>query len=255
MECRISKEEVKRAVWDCGVDKSPGPDGFSFSFYRHFWHVIEKDVFEAVDYFFMYGEIPNGCAGVLVNSVQSAFVAEDKILDGPFFLDEGSILVNGSPTETNFHFLDGLNIGSLSILKSLESIVVGFFNGQVRRVQASWVKVDENLNTGSFLVEVRTCCDIDSFTEVRVLQGRGINVADYIRLKLGNGENTRFWVDNWYEGGVIKELFPRMFALELNKNATVSSKLNASSLDNSFRRKARSGIEEYALKLFVLVSG
>ncbi|GKC36586.1 hypothetical protein Tco_1048970 [Tanacetum coccineum] len=51
--------------------------------------------------------------------------------------------------------------------------------------------------------------------------------GDYIRLKLGNGENTRFWVDNWYEGGVIKELFPRMFALELNKNATVSSKLNA----------------------------
>ncbi|GJS37283.1 hypothetical protein Tco_0535665 [Tanacetum coccineum] len=38
-----------------------GSDGFSFSFYRHFWPVIEKDVFEAVDYFFMYGEIPNGC--------------------------------------------------------------------------------------------------------------------------------------------------------------------------------------------------
>ncbi|GKF48200.1 hypothetical protein Tco_0141451, partial [Tanacetum coccineum] len=61
MERRISKEEVKRVVWDCGVDKSPGPDGFSFSFYRHFLLVIEKDVFEAVDYFFMYGEIPNGC--------------------------------------------------------------------------------------------------------------------------------------------------------------------------------------------------
>ncbi|GKG04182.1 hypothetical protein Tco_0314569, partial [Tanacetum coccineum] len=51
MERGISKEEVKRAVWDCGVDKSPGRDGFSFSFYRHFWPVIEKDVFEAVDYF------------------------------------------------------------------------------------------------------------------------------------------------------------------------------------------------------------
>ncbi|GJX25317.1 hypothetical protein Tco_0231613, partial [Tanacetum coccineum] len=49
---RISKEEVKRAVWDCGVDKSLGPDGFSFSFYRHFWPVIEKDGFKAVDYFF-----------------------------------------------------------------------------------------------------------------------------------------------------------------------------------------------------------
>ncbi|GKB80793.1 RNA-directed DNA polymerase, eukaryota [Tanacetum coccineum] len=132
MEHRISKEEVKRAVWDCGVDKSLGPDGFSFSFYRHFWPVIEKDVFEAVDYFFMYGEIPNGCnsnfialipkildanmvkdfrpisltgslykiiakilanrlvgvLGDLVNEVQSAFVADRQILDGPFILDE-----------------------------------------------------------------------------------------------------------------------------------------------------------------------
>ncbi|GKF43499.1 hypothetical protein Tco_0130051, partial [Tanacetum coccineum] len=79
-------------------------------------------------------------------------------------------------------------------------------------------------------------------------------VSDYIRLKLRNGENTRFWVDNWYEGGVIKELFPRMFALELTKNATVSSKLNASSLDNSFRRKARSGIEEMQLNSLVEIS-
>ncbi|GKB62995.1 RNA-directed DNA polymerase, eukaryota, partial [Tanacetum coccineum] len=92
----------------------------------------EKDVFEAVDYFFMYGEIPNGCnsnfialipkildanmvkdfrpisligslykiiakilanrlvgvLGDLVNEVQSAFVADRQILDGPFILDE-----------------------------------------------------------------------------------------------------------------------------------------------------------------------
>ncbi|GJY26693.1 RNA-directed DNA polymerase, eukaryota [Tanacetum coccineum] len=132
MEHRISKEDVKRAVWDCGVDKSLGPDGFSFSFYRYFWPVIEKDVFEAIGYFFMYGEIPNGCnsnfialipkildanmvkdfrpisligslykiiakilanrlvgvLGDLVNEVQSAFVADRQILDGPFILDE-----------------------------------------------------------------------------------------------------------------------------------------------------------------------
>ncbi|GJT52285.1 RNA-directed DNA polymerase, eukaryota [Tanacetum coccineum] len=557
MERRISKEEVKRAVWDCGVDKSPGPDGFSFSFYRHFWPVIEKDVFEAVDYFFMYGEIPNGCnsnfialipkildanmvkdfrpislieslykiiakilanrlvgvLGDLVNEVQSAFVADRQILDGPFILDEvlqwcrrkkkhalifkvdfekafdlvrwdfvddvlnksrGSILVNGSPTE-EFQIFRGLkqsdhlspflfilimeslhisfqrvvdaglftgikinsmvnlshlfyaddaiflgqwselNIDSLvrvldcffrasglrinmckskimgvnvedgmvknaasklgclvlktpftylgtkvggnmsrkqawkevvdkvlsrlsrwkmkllsiggrltllksvlgsmpifhmsifkvpsSILKSLESIRSRFFNGQdPKSNKASWVKWNKvltpkdkgglgvsslfALNRGLMLKwvwrfysqkcslwtkvikaiygedgnlnkdvsgGVRTCWT-SIVHEVRVLQGRGINVADYIRLKLGNGENTRFWVDNWYEGGVIKELFPRMFALELNKNATVSSKLNASSLDNSFRRKARSGIEEMQLNSLAEIS-
>ncbi|GJR17489.1 RNA-directed DNA polymerase, eukaryota, reverse transcriptase zinc-binding domain protein [Tanacetum coccineum] len=122
-----------------------------------------------------------------------------------------------------------------------------------------WTKVikaiygeDGNLNK-DVSGGVRTCWT-SIVHEVRVLQGRGINVADYIRLKLGNGENTRFWVDNWYEGGVIKELFPRMFALELNKNATVSSKLNASSLDNSFRRKARSGIEEMQLNSLAEIS-
>ncbi|GJX83604.1 hypothetical protein Tco_0333085, partial [Tanacetum coccineum] len=45
----VSKEEGKRAVWDCGTDKSPGPDGFTFVFYRHFWSTIENDVFEAIN--------------------------------------------------------------------------------------------------------------------------------------------------------------------------------------------------------------
>nr|GFB50336.1 cysteine-rich receptor-like protein kinase [Tanacetum cinerariifolium] len=119
-------------MWDCGSDKSPGPDGFSFSFFRHFWSTIEKDIFEAVDYFFTNGDTPNGCnsnfialilkiihvnmvkdfrpisligslykviakiltkrlvnvIGDLVNEVQSAFVAERQILDGPFILNE-----------------------------------------------------------------------------------------------------------------------------------------------------------------------
>ncbi|GKA13447.1 hypothetical protein Tco_0693093, partial [Tanacetum coccineum] len=114
-----------------------------------------------------------------------------------------------------------------SIIKSLESIRSRFFNGQdPKSNKASWVKwnkvltpkdkwglgaiygEDGNLNK-DVSGEVRTCWT-SIVHEVRVLQGRGINVADYIRLKLGNGENTRFWVDNWYEGGVIKELFPQV---------------------------------------------
>ncbi|GKD77438.1 hypothetical protein Tco_1340059 [Tanacetum coccineum] len=36
LECDVSKDEIKRAVWDCGTDKSPGPDGFTFGFYRRY---------------------------------------------------------------------------------------------------------------------------------------------------------------------------------------------------------------------------
>ncbi|GJX67303.1 hypothetical protein Tco_0303030 [Tanacetum coccineum] len=59
-----------------------------------------------------------------------------------------------------------------------------------------WTKVikaiygeDGNLNK-DVSGGVRTCWT-SIVHEVRVLQGWGINVADYIRLKLGNGENTR----------------------------------------------------------------
>ncbi|GJR87316.1 RNA-directed DNA polymerase, eukaryota [Tanacetum coccineum] len=132
LERMVSMEEVKRAVWDCGTDKSPGPDGFSFGFYRHFWPTIDNEVFEAVKYFFIHNNFPIGCnsafialipkipdanmvkdfrpisligsiykivakilanriVGVLddiVNEVQSAFIAERQILDGPFILNE-----------------------------------------------------------------------------------------------------------------------------------------------------------------------
>nr|GEV11267.1 RNA-directed DNA polymerase, eukaryota [Tanacetum cinerariifolium] len=45
LECIVTYEEVKRAVWDCGTNKSPGPDGFSFEFYRKYWTTIDDDVF------------------------------------------------------------------------------------------------------------------------------------------------------------------------------------------------------------------
>nr|GEV23945.1 RNA-directed DNA polymerase, eukaryota [Tanacetum cinerariifolium] len=34
LERNVSNEEIKSAVWDCGTNKSPGPDGFTFEFFR-----------------------------------------------------------------------------------------------------------------------------------------------------------------------------------------------------------------------------
>nr|GEV09268.1 RNA-directed DNA polymerase, eukaryota, reverse transcriptase zinc-binding domain protein [Tanacetum cinerariifolium] len=43
LERIVSYDEVKRAVWDCGANKSPGPDGFTFEFFRKFWKIIDQD--------------------------------------------------------------------------------------------------------------------------------------------------------------------------------------------------------------------
>nr|GFB31402.1 RNA-directed DNA polymerase, eukaryota [Tanacetum cinerariifolium] len=36
LEAPISRDEIRRAVWDCGENKSPGPNGFTFEFFRRF---------------------------------------------------------------------------------------------------------------------------------------------------------------------------------------------------------------------------
>nr|GFB25404.1 RNA-directed DNA polymerase, eukaryota, reverse transcriptase zinc-binding domain protein [Tanacetum cinerariifolium] len=48
IEREVSNDEVKMAVWDCGMDKAPGPDGCTFGFYRRYWDLIKGDVTNAV---------------------------------------------------------------------------------------------------------------------------------------------------------------------------------------------------------------
>ncbi|GKE35021.1 hypothetical protein Tco_1454343 [Tanacetum coccineum] len=79
LENDISKEEIKQAE-DCGSDKSPGLDGFTFDFYRRYWNVIEKDVVEAVTSFFQLGSFPKGCNAsfiALIPKKQDAKMVKD----------------------------------------------------------------------------------------------------------------------------------------------------------------------------------
>nr|GEX73276.1 hypothetical protein [Tanacetum cinerariifolium] len=412
LEHYVSKEELKRAMWDCDTDKSPGPDGFTFGFYRHFWSTIENDVFVAVNHFLTYGDIPKGCNSsfiALIPKVPDANLVKDfrpisligsiykiiaKILANRIvgvlgdivnekkqslifkvdfekaydsvrwdFLDDilkkfgfgnkwcawiqsclrssrGSILINGSPTE-EFQFFKGLKQGDplslflfILIMESLHlsfqrvvdagmfmgiklspslnlshmfyvnyAVFVGQWcdgtkvGGSMSRVQAwkevvdkvesrlskwkmktlsiggsnkaTWVKwnsvlaskekrglgktslwakvikaihgddgkVGNDTNTGVW------SCWTNIVNEIKILRRQGVNVLDFMLLKLGNGDMTAFWDDNWIGGGVLKDLYPRIYALETCKTVNVSTKLNNSSLDNSFRRRTRGGVE------------
>nr|GEX17403.1 RNA-directed DNA polymerase, eukaryota, reverse transcriptase zinc-binding domain protein [Tanacetum cinerariifolium] len=53
-------KRYKKVVWDCGIDKSLGPDGFTFGFYRRYWKLIENDVVDVVTCFFHQGSFPKG---------------------------------------------------------------------------------------------------------------------------------------------------------------------------------------------------
>nr|GEU96575.1 RNA-directed DNA polymerase, eukaryota, reverse transcriptase zinc-binding domain protein [Tanacetum cinerariifolium] len=80
LEREVSNEEIKRAVWDCGIDKAPGPDGFTFGYYRRYWDIIGNDVVDAVKWFFLHGEIPkrgNSSFITLILKVPNANMVKD----------------------------------------------------------------------------------------------------------------------------------------------------------------------------------
>ncbi|GJR26099.1 RNA-directed DNA polymerase, eukaryota [Tanacetum coccineum] len=132
LESPISNDEIRTAVWGCGEDKSPGPDGFTFEFFRKYWAVVGPDFSIAVEWFFEHGDFAIGCSSSfvalipkvldpkvvsdyrpisligslykvvtkilatrlsmvisdLISDVQTAFLPNRQILDGPFIINE-----------------------------------------------------------------------------------------------------------------------------------------------------------------------
>ncbi|GJX85133.1 RNA-directed DNA polymerase, eukaryota [Tanacetum coccineum] len=132
LENPITRDEIRKAVWGCGENKSPGPDGFTFEFFRKFWQVVGPDFCTAVEWFFDHAAFPIGCNSSfialipkslepkfvgdfrpisligcvykvitkilqsrlslvisdLISDVQTAFLPNRQILDGPFIINE-----------------------------------------------------------------------------------------------------------------------------------------------------------------------
>nr|GFB39784.1 RNA-directed DNA polymerase, eukaryota [Tanacetum cinerariifolium] len=77
LERRVYRDEIRLAVWNCGENKSPGPDGYSFEFFRKYWNLVGSDFCDVVEHFFETGSFSNGC--------NSSFVALiSKITDAKF---------------------------------------------------------------------------------------------------------------------------------------------------------------------------
>nr|GEU41238.1 RNA-directed DNA polymerase, eukaryota, reverse transcriptase zinc-binding domain protein [Tanacetum cinerariifolium] len=340
LECAVFKEELKRAVWECGTDKSPGPDGSSFGFYRQFWSSIENDVFAAVSHFFTFGDIPNGCLRINTckSKIMGVNVGDEKVkyaalklrclvFNTSFSYLGTNVGGNMSRVQAWTEVVDkvksrlsnwkmkSLSIGgrltllqsvlgsmpifhmsifrvSLTVLHSLASIRCYFFNGhELNSNKASWVKwknvlaskekgglgvsslyalnralmmkwvwrfysqkesiwarvikaiYGDDEQVGNISKAGSRSCWRNIVNEVRILSNQGIKVLDYMRIKLENGESTAFWDDNWIGGKVLKYSFPRIYALETEKEVAVNSKMSDTMLENSLRRSIRGGVE------------
>ncbi|GJR10947.1 RNA-directed DNA polymerase, eukaryota [Tanacetum coccineum] len=100
MDSNVSPNEIRRAVWDCGDNKSPGPDGFSFEFFRKYWSFIGPDFCCAP--VLRRGSVKNGLDSNLKNVV--------KILNCFYYasslkinIDKSQLLGVGVPRSTVAH--------------------------------------------------------------------------------------------------------------------------------------------------------
>ncbi|GJX66168.1 RNA-directed DNA polymerase, eukaryota, reverse transcriptase zinc-binding domain protein [Tanacetum coccineum] len=85
--------------------------------------------------------------------------------------------------------------------------------------------------------------------EFEALKLQGIDLFSFLTPKLGNGVTTSFWDVAWRGDIAFKRLVPRLYALETRKNIAVAVKLSHGSLEDSFRRKPRGGVEQAQLEL------
>ncbi|GJS15090.1 RNA-directed DNA polymerase, eukaryota [Tanacetum coccineum] len=82
--------------------------------------------------------------------------------------------------------------------------------------------------------------------EVNSLKDKGVDLISHCKIRVGKGTRTSFWNDFWIGDSLLKLSFPRLYALEENKDLSVANKIHAP-ITSSFRRPVRGGVESQQL--------
>ena len=61
-----------------------------------------------------------------------------------------------------------------------------------------------------------------------------------LKISIGKGLRTQFWIDNWCDQSPIKSSFPFLFRLAVDKRSSVASFLSQLTLGSPWRRALRS---------------
>ncbi|GKB52572.1 putative RNA-directed DNA polymerase [Tanacetum coccineum] len=81
LENPFTPQEIKDAIWDCGGEKAPGPDGFSFKLIKKYWDILGPDIIKYVSDFHLSPHIPRGCNSSFIILVPKF---EDPLTIGDF---------------------------------------------------------------------------------------------------------------------------------------------------------------------------
>ncbi|GJW89939.1 RNA-directed DNA polymerase, eukaryota, reverse transcriptase zinc-binding domain protein [Tanacetum coccineum] len=237
LEREVSKEEIKRAVWDCGIDKAPGPDGFTFGFYRRYWNLIENDVVDAVKWpISLIGSLYKIIAKVLANrlvtvlddlvyEIQSAFVSDRQILDGPFNLNEIVQWCKNKKKQAMIFKVD--------FEKAYDSVRWDFIDDTLRIFGFGLKQVDP-LSPFLFILAIESL-HVPFQRVVDAGLFKGINLASSLQISHLFYADDAIFMGQWSQCNIytitqVLDVFHRASGLRINMN---KSKLMGISVDSS----------------------
>ncbi|GJT53178.1 hypothetical protein Tco_0988232 [Tanacetum coccineum] len=182
--------------------------------------------------------------GDIVNEVQSAFIKDRQILDGLF----KGIKLNSSTTISHMFYADDV----VFVGQWLRGKIMGTLVAK-DTVNNAAVKLGcLILNTPFTYLGTKVGSSMtryDAWEEVinKAIHGVDGQIGKHITVC-----NNSSWLHIVKEMGVLnhlgddslKNLYPRVYALENSEDVTVRSKLTDLRLDHSFRRDPRGGIEQ-----------
>nr|GEZ18872.1 RNA-directed DNA polymerase, eukaryota [Tanacetum cinerariifolium] len=245
-----SKNNVQKskAVWNCGDNKSLGPDG------------------QILDCPFILDEILNWCKRekkqVMFFKVDFAkayySVRWDYFLDvleafgfgnkwrswirGIFNSNRASILVNGTPSK-EFSCFRGLKQGD-PLAPYLFILIMESLHLSFNRVVAEGLFKGIQLPGPIVLSHLFYADDAIFIGEWSDGNLKGFDFWSHCKKRIGDGTNTSFWSDPWLGDIPLKIKYPHLFSLELDKDATVAVKLQNGSL-GSYRLGYRPRLNLY----------
>nr|GFA43167.1 putative RNA-directed DNA polymerase, eukaryota, reverse transcriptase zinc-binding domain protein [Tanacetum cinerariifolium] len=239
----VSIDEIKATVWDCSANKSPGPDGFTFEFFKHFWDLIGSDLCAAVQHFFETGMFPRGCNSsflALIRKVPYAkFVSDFRPISliGSIYKVITKVLANRLGTV----IADLVSNTQSAFIKNRQILDGPFILNEI----ISWCKRKKKQSL-IFKVDFAKAYDsvrwdflLEGFThlvlvldgalglKVHVLDAKGFKFLSHCRIRVGDGSKTKFWLDPWIFEIALCDRFPRVFALESANEVLVVDKMGA----------------------------
>ena len=115
--------------------------------------------------------------------------------------------------------------------------------------QAVWVQIIKSIHgkDGSFGEEqakkMHSCIWRSILLKMQKLDPIFLNLTNIMQVNIGDGDSTRFWEDSWNDKGILKRSFPRLFALEVEKEVKVKDRIMSNVEDWNRRRDIRGGRE------------